>query len=35
MAILDLTVADMDKTDLPEHIAVAKPKTVKYQGASE
>ena len=26
-AILDLTVAEMEKTDLPELIAIAKPKT--------
>jgi hypothetical protein len=28
-AILDLTVAEMEQTDLPEHISVTKPKTVK------
>jgi len=28
-AILDLTVAGMEKTDLPEHIIVAVPETVK------
>lgn len=28
-AILDLTVAEMEKTALPEHIIVAAPETVK------
>lgn len=28
-AILDLTLAEMEKTDLPTHIAVKKPKTVE------
>lgn len=28
-AILDLTVAELEKTDLPEHIIVAVPETVK------
>jgi len=28
-AILDLTLAEMEKTKLPEHIAVVKPETVK------
>ena len=27
-AILDLTVAEMEKTDLPEQVALAKPATV-------
>ena len=27
--ILDLTVAEMEQMDLPEHISVIKPKTVK------
>ncbi len=27
--ILDLTVAEMERTDLPEHISLTKPKTVK------
>ena len=28
-ALLDLTVAEMEKTDLPDHIEVVKPETVK------
>jgi hypothetical protein len=28
-AILDLTVAEMERTDIPDHISVTKPKTVK------
>lgn len=27
--ILDLTVTEMEKADLPDHIAIAKPETVK------
>ena len=28
-SILDLAVAEMEKTDLPDHIAIAEPETVK------
>jgi hypothetical protein len=28
-AILELTVTEMEKTDLPDHIAIAEPETVK------
>ena len=28
-AILDITVAEMERTDLPDHIALAEPETVK------